>query len=60
MLNELFSEKIIESKLINLKNKSLVKNKLESEKSKQWKGYLECVKFVGEMCSLLQLTLQAS
>ena len=50
MLNELFSEKTIESKLINLKKKkSLVKNKLECEKSKQWKGNLECVKFVGEM-----------
>ena len=35
MLNELFSEKTIESKLINLKKKnSLVKNKLECEKSK--------------------------
>ena len=52
MLIELFNEKTIELKLVNLKKKkkSLVKKKLECEKSRQWKGYLRCVK--NRMCKV--------
>ena len=50
MLNELLSEETIELKLINPKKSLVKKKKVECEKSRQWKGYLGCVKH--KMCKV--------